>query len=127
MKELFSFIIDQITDPLSLPINPLYEWVILGVIGLIAYVVAYNKVGDMYHSGMIHGSLLGSLSHWIIRLLTFIPLWFVTYWAIVIGQWIIANWIVVVSVLAGVTACVLACVIYRHINNKKTRNGVTGA
>lgn len=127
MKELFSFIFDQITDPLSLPINPLYEWVILGVIGVIAYVVAYNKVGDMYRSGMIHGGLLGSLSHWIIRLLIFIAIWFVTYWAIVIGQWIVANWIVVLSILASVTACVLACMIYRLIKNKKTRNGVTSA
>ena len=127
MKELFSFIFDQITDPLSLPIHPLYEWAILSVIGLIAYVIAYNTVGDMYHSGMIHGSLLGSLFHWIILLLLFALLWFVTYWAIVIGQWIIANWIVVVSVLTSVTACILACVIYRCIKNKKTRNGVTGA
>ncbi len=127
MKELFSFIFDRITDPLSLPIQPLHEWAILGVIGLIAYVAAYNKVGDMYHNGMIHGSLLGSLSHWIIRLLIFIALWFVTYWSIVIGQWIIANWVVAVSVLIGVAVCVAAYMVYKYIRNKKLKNGVTGA
>lgn len=88
MKELFSFIFDLLIDPLTLPIHPLYEWLILGVIGTIAYIASFRIVGDLYDSGDIHGSFLGSLFHWAIRFLIFIPVWFVVYWIIYFGQWI---------------------------------------
>ena len=103
MRELFSFIFDQLTDPLTLPIDPLYEWALLGFIGLIAYATSFRIVGDMYRSGLIDGSFLGSLFHWIIRFLIFIPLWFVVYWTIVIGQWIVANWVILLFTLLGMS------------------------
>lgn len=103
LTEIFRFIFDMATDPLSLPINPLYEWAILGVIGIFAYAVAYRLVGDMYDSGDISGSTLGSIFHWIIRFLIFIAVWFVTYTVIVVGQWIAAHWVIVASV-AGALA-----------------------
>ncbi len=103
LTEIFRFIFDMATDPLSLPINPLYEWAILGVIGIFAYVVAFRLVGDMYDSGDISGSTLGSIFHWIIRFLIFIAVWFVTYTVIVVGQWIAAYWVIVASI-AGALA-----------------------
>lgn len=103
LTEIFRFIFDMATDPLSLPINPLYEWAILGVIGIFAYVVAFRLVGDMYDSGDISGSTLGSIFHWVIRFLIFIAVWFVTYTVIVVGQWIAAHWVIVASI-AGALA-----------------------
>ena len=47
LRDIFSFIFDKLTDPLTLPIEPLYEWILLGVIGLIAYVLSFRIVGDM--------------------------------------------------------------------------------
>ena len=91
MRELLSFIFDKFTDPLTLPIEPLYEWAILGIIGIIAYVISFRVVGNMYDSGIIGGRFLGSLFHWIIRLLIFVPIWFIVYWGIQIVQWIIAR------------------------------------
>ncbi len=44
---MFKFIFDLVTEPLGLPIEWYYEWLILGVIGFIAYLFAYDKVGDM--------------------------------------------------------------------------------
>ena len=102
MRELFSFIVGQLTDPLTLPIDPLHEWAILGIIGLIAYATSFRIVGDMYHSRCIDGRFLGSLSHWTIRLLIFSLLWFVVYWSIIIVQWIIANWVVLLFSLFGI-------------------------
>lgn len=122
MRELFSFIFDHLTDPLTLPIDPLYEWALLGFIGLIAYATSFRIVGDMYRSGLIDGSFLGSLFHWIIRFLIFVALWFVVYWTIVIGQWIIANWVVLLCSLFGMT--VVSVVIYHTLikaNRIKTR------
>ncbi len=101
MREIFGFIFDKFTDPLTLPIEPLYEWVILGIIGLIAYIASFRIVGDMYDSGSISGGFLGSLFHWIIRLLIFVLIWFVLYCLIVFVQWIIANWVLALCILGG--------------------------
>ena len=122
MRELFSFIVGQLTDPLTLPIDPLHEWAILGIIGLIAYATSFRIVGDMYHSRCIDGRFLGSLSHWTIRLLIFSLLWFVVYWSIIIVQWIIANWVVLLCSHFGMT--VVSVVIYHTLikaNRIKTR------
>lgn len=116
MKEIFSFIFEKFTDPLTLPIEPLYEWIVLGVIGFIAYLVSFRIVGDMYDSGSISGSFLGSLFHWIIRLLIFVPIWFVVYWLIVIVQWIIANWVLTLCILGGLIVaigCIIGAFRYR--------------
>ena len=114
MREIFSFIFDRFTDPLTLPIEPLYEWIILGIIGLIAYAASFRIVGDMYDSGSISGSFLGSLFHWIIRLFIFVPIWFVVYWMIVISQWIITHWMLALSILGVLIAItiVVASVIH---------------
>lgn len=120
MREIFSFIFDMFTDPLTLPIEPLYEWIILGVIGIIAYIASFRIVGDMYDGGAISGSFLGSLFHWIIRLLIFVPVWFVVYWAIVIGQWIISNWVLALCIAGGLIAVIAILIgIVHYLNSRK--------
>ena len=57
---MFKFIYDLITDPLGLPIEWYYEWLILLIIDRIAYLVAYDKVGILYHGGAISGKSSGS-------------------------------------------------------------------
>ena len=106
MREIFSFIFDRLTDPLSLPIAPLWEYLILLVIGAVAYAVAFSIVGDMYSSGSISGGCLGSVFYWIIRLLLFVIIWAVTYGVIALAQWITTHWIIVVSVLGALVLTV---------------------
>lgn len=113
MRELFSFIVGQLTDPLTLPIDPLHEWAILGIIGLIAYATSFRIVGDMYHSRCIDGRFLGSLFYWIIYFLIFVLLWFVVYWTIVIGQWIIANWVILLFALLSIV--LVSILVYRSL------------
>ncbi len=114
LTDIFRFIFEKATDPLTLPINPLYEWAILGVIGVFAYVIAFRLVGDMYDSGDISGSTLGSIFHWIIRFLIFIAAWFVTYTVIVVGQWIAAHWMMLASIAGALAlAITIAYTTYR--------------
>ena len=116
MREIVSFIFDRLTDPLSLPIHPLWEYLILLIIGGIAYAVAYSIVGDMYSSGQFSGSCLGSLFHWLIRFLIFVAMWVVTYAVIALVQWITANWIIILSVLGGlvlIAGVIAVIVIFR--------------
>ena len=120
MKEIFSFIFDIITDPFTLPVEPLYEWVILGVLGVIAYLTSYRIVGDMYDRGSISGSFLGSLFHWIIRLFIFVMIWFVAYWAIVIVQWITDHRVLAMSILGILTVLSVATICVIHFSNSRS-------
>ena len=44
MSAIFKFLFERATDPLGLPINAFYEYIILAVIGAVAYGIAY-KIG----------------------------------------------------------------------------------
>ena len=62
---------ELLSEPLGLPIEWYYEYIILAVIGVIAYNIAYSKVGDMYRGSFIDGRTSGSFFHWLIRLIIF--------------------------------------------------------
>lgn len=56
---MFKFVFDLATEPLGLPVEWYYEWIILLVIGEIAYQIAYDKVGTLYHGDFISGRVEG--------------------------------------------------------------------
>lgn len=86
---MYKVIFELITEPLGLPIEWYYEWFILWAINEIAYQVAYDKVGILYH-GTISGRSAGSFFHWLIRTIVFVVIWAVTYGVIQIGRFIMA-------------------------------------
>ena len=105
---MFKFIFDLATEPLGLPIEWYYEWIILLVIGEIAYHVAYDKVGALYHSGSISGRAAGSFIHWIIRTVVFVAVWAVTYGVIWIGKFVMAHKIQVAIGICSLVSVVIA-------------------
>ena len=105
---MFKFIFDLITEPLGLPIEWYYEWIILLVIGEMAYRVAYNKVGVLYLSGSISGKSAGSFFFWIIRTVVFVAIWAVTYGVIWIGKFVMAHKIHVAIGICSIVAVVIA-------------------
>ena len=109
---MFKFIFDLATEPLGLPIEWYYEWIILLVIGEIAYHVAYDKVGALYHSGSISGRVAGSFVHWIIRIFVFVAVWAVTYGVIWIGKFVMAHKIQVAIGICSIVAVVIAVKIF---------------
>lgn len=118
---------ERLTDPLGLPINPLYEYAILGVIGLIAYLIAYNKVGAMYHIGLINGRTAGSFFHWLIRGFLFLVMWLVVY-AVIQGYFFVtANWQIILMIAGSLAGTALLCVLtvsaMRFVKKHKTVNG----
>lgn len=127
MSVIFKFMFERLTDPLGLPINPLYEYAILGIIGLIAYVIAYIKVGDMYHGGMIDGRTAGSFFHWIIRGFLFVVMWLIAY-AVIQGYFfVMANWQINLMIAGSITGAVMLCVLsvmaMRFVKKHRTVNG----
>ena len=122
---MFKFIFEILTDPLGLPIEWYWEYLILAVIGAIAYAVAYRCVGDMYSGGMIDGSISGSFFHWHIRLILFVALWAVTYGIIAAVKWLTDNWVLVLCIMGGVVVVVgIATVIAIIIRKRKNKVGL---
>ena len=114
---MFKFIFDLATEPLGLPIEWYYEWFILAVIGYIAYLIAYEKVGSLYHGDFISGRAAGSFFHWIIRTIYFIVMWDITYGVIWIGKFVISHKIEV-GIGLGI-AITLAIVVKLLIKNSE--------
>ena len=118
MRAILSFIFGLATDPLGLPIEWWKEWLIMGVIGVVAFVVSFVIVGKMYDSGDVSSRAGGSLAHWLIRLAIFVALWAVTYGVIAAASFIAAHWIIVVSVLVGLSLVVAIVAIAIHLKRK---------
>ena len=111
MNVIFKFMFERLTDPLGLPINALYEYIILAVIGAVAYGVSYRKVGDMYHNGMISGRTEGSFFHWVIRAFLFVLMWLGVY-GIIQGYYLVtANWQIILMIAGSVAGAAMLCVL----------------
>ena len=127
MSAIFKFLFERATDPLGLPINALYEYIILAVIGAVAYGLAYRKVGDMYHGGLISGRTEGSFFHWVIRAFLFVMLWLVAYGAIQGYYFVTANWQIILMIAGSVSGaamlCTLAVTAMRFAKKHRTVNG----
>ena len=90
---MLKFLFGVLTDPLGLPIDAIWEYLILAVIGAIAFGIAWN---------FSPGGEFGSLIHWVVRLIAFVILWAIVYGIIALVQWIFANWILILCILGGV-------------------------
>ena len=93
---MFKLIFEILTDPLGLPIEWYWEYLILTVIGAVAYAVAYRCVGDMYSDGII-----------------------------AVVKWLTDNWVLVLCIMGGVVAVVgIAAVIAIIIRKRKNKAGL---
>lgn len=124
MSVVFKFLFGLLTDPLGLPVNIIVEYLILSIIEVIAYIVAFQLVGDMYDSGRISTKTGGSAAHWMIRLLLFIPVWAVAYGLIWVGKLVIAHRLVAVVCLC--IAIFVGIIITLFVHNKR-KGGVSNA
>lgn len=116
---MFEFIFDLITEPLGLPIEWYYEWIILLAIGEIAYRVAYDKVGIIYHNGAISGKISGSFVHWIIRIGIFGAMWGMAYGVIWISKFVMVH---KTQAIIGICSIVGGVIIVKLIAWTKKRN-----
>lgn len=61
---------ELLVSPLSISDNYFVNYIVIALIGLIAFKVAFKIVGDIGVRGGI-----GSLLHWTIRIITFVLIW----------------------------------------------------
>jgi len=68
LKPLF----ELLTGDINIFDNVLYNYIFLGVLGVIVYFLSYGIVGKFYDFDMIDGRAAGSIAHWAIRLLLYV-------------------------------------------------------
>ena len=114
MREFFSFCFDQFTDPFSLPLEPITEYIILAFIGFLAFTLSYELVGSMYGADVIRGSILGSIFHWIFRFVMFVSLWGLANGVIAVYRFIAEHWVILLGALVGALLLVAAFFLTRQ-------------
>lgn len=85
MGELF----ELITYPLSLPLSPIWDWIIMMLVGVIAFIIAYRTTGIIKSEGGISNGGVLSLIHWSIRFFVYFGIWGILCEIIKAIQWII--------------------------------------
>lgn len=117
MKYLFEYIVDSF----SLLENPLDDYVIMAIIGTIAYGIAYSLVGKLYNYDIIDGRGAGHVLHWIIRLIVFVIIFYLVATAIRIYNWFMElpnyKWWIIGFVIAG--SIVTYCLCKFHMFKKR--------
>jgi hypothetical protein len=118
VSELLKFLFEQVTDPLTLPIHPLLEWLVLWCINRLVYKCAYKIVGNLYSAGYLDGSEVGKLAHWFLRTICFFIVLGTVRTLIVIVQFILNHWIAVTigAVLVSM-AVIIGYVVIKHKRN----------
>ncbi len=118
-KEIFSFI----TEPLGLPINIFWEYIILAVEAFVAYIASYKFIGSLYRKRIIYGKEQGKAAHWIVRLIIFVALWATTYGTITLGRIIINYPVISALVFIGIIFFVIMSImIFKKLKNKQVKN-----
>jgi hypothetical protein len=104
---LLKLLFTLLTDPLGLPIGPLWEYVILLIVGEIVHEIAWN---------ISPGGVLGSPIYWVTKLLAFVLIWAALYAIIVAVQFVIAHWIWFTIGVAILIVASIAFIIWRRLH-----------
>lgn len=102
---MFKFLYTIFTSPLGLPINPLWEYLILLIVGEVVHEIAWQ---------VSPGGKIGSFIYWITKLFAFVAIWVLLYGIIWIVQFVWANiwWFVLaLGVVALIVTVVRICVL----------------
>lgn len=103
------FLYTIITNPLGLPISPIWEYLILLVVGEIVHEIAWN---------VSPGGRFGSLIYWVTKLLAFVSIWAILYGIISDIKFVVAHW---VWFTIGGLALLIGVILWIIVNNKKTQ------
>lgn len=93
-------IFEWLISPLSISDNYFVNYIVITLIGVVAFKVAFKLVGDIGVRGGI-----GSLLHWTIRLIVFFLLWLSCCIVITIAKFIVKNIVSLSFLLIGLVLC----------------------
>lgn len=121
MRAVFKLIFIYLTDKFALPVDPISNYILLGIIGIFAFQLAFSQVGDLYRANIIYGGLSGSFCHWTLRFVDFAILWGGAYISIKVYEFMKIYGGAVLMIAGGIVAAsilsVVSIAIIRFIRN----------
>lgn len=79
---------EYLTESYSLLEDPTSNYIIMAIVGVLAFAIAYLIVGFLYDADMIDGSMIGNILHWIIRVFAFLMIYYAMATMLRIYRWI---------------------------------------
>lgn len=113
LKVLFNYL----TGSFSLLENPMNDYVLMAIIGFFSFIIAYSAVGWFYSNHFISGRSLGSVLHWLIRIIVFIFIYF--FVATMIRVYIWLQQIPIVVIYSVVAIIIIGILFYFYTSWKK--------
>ena len=104
---MFKLFYTLFTDPLGLPIEPLWDYIILLIVGEVVHEIAFS---------ISPGGTFGSLIYWFSKVIVFVVIWAVLYAIIASIQFIIAHWIWFGGI---VLVAIIGLIIYNRADNNR--------
>lgn len=111
---MYKLVFEFLTDPLGLPIQWYWEYIIMTIIGIVAFKIAWE---------LSPGGKLGSIIHWMVRVLIFFILWLIVYCIIFAVKRLVLNWLLPLITLF--IFVVMTTIIILIIHKRKTENKST--
>ena len=105
-------VLDYLTLPLSLPVNPILDYIITLLIGDIVYRIAFSYAKENARSGERY------FVHWLVRIPLYFVIWLLVCLVILIVQFIRANWIWVLIILGIIAVSGIVTLIIIKVHKK---------
>lgn len=122
MKVILKPIFEMITGEYILLDNILYNYIAIGIIGAVAFKIAWNFVHKLYDWGIITRSNTGSFVHWSIRTIVFISLFYIFSLMIWITKFIIKYKNLILILLCIVIGSIIMLNYMKKHKKKKVKN-----
>lgn len=103
MKKLYELLV----YPLSVIDDPFWDFILMSIIGIIAFATAWQFVGEIGIRGKF-----GSVVHWTIRFIVMAILCFVTTLAIKLYFFVTSIPIYMWIIISIIIACIISIIIY---------------
>ncbi len=125
MKFILKPIFEMITGEYVMFDNIIYNYIIMTVIGLFAFGIAWRCVGKLYDNNIISGKSSGSLIHWTIRLIVFIVLFYIFNLSIWLTKFVyVHRYIIFIIICIIALLTIIITIVYKirksHKNKKNT-------
>ncbi len=129
MREILKILFEYVTGCFSLFDNAAYNQAAMGVIGIIAFAIAFGTVKGLYQDGVIEGGTIGSIIHYVVRGIVFIAL-FLAFTGIV---WIcrlaiqVPVWVWITLAVTAIAVAIMLAAIKHFRELQKCDHQVKGS
>lgn len=118
---MYKLLFDLLVEPLGLPIDFIYEYLIMAVIDIAAYKLAFEKTGQLFSSGwIVRGE--GKSTHWLLRIIFFVGMWALMCAVIWTYGFVIENIGISIFAFGCIVAIIATIKIFNYLDLKKRNN-----